>query len=177
MKDYPRIPFTDELVIFSEIANLGKRLVELHLLEETDLSDTSFSMSISSDYKIYYIRRNDKDELGNQIPDTFDPETNKIYFQKRKESQIKAEKEGEQLDDITWIGGITQEMWNFEIGGRQQLKEWLYTRRFSENLKRNTIQRSLNNDELKYFLKMCDAIKKTIELLPELDELYKQINP
>jgi hypothetical protein len=68
-------------------------------------------------------------------------------------------------------------MWDFEIGGRQQLKEWLYTRMYSEEIKKNTIQRALNTNELKYFLKMCDAIKKTIELLSELDEVYKKIDP
>ena len=68
-------------------------------------------------------------------------------------------------------------MWDFEIGGRQQLKEWLYVRRYSEEIKKNTIQRPLNSDELNYFLKMCDVIKKTIELLPELNEIYKKIDP
>ncbi len=97
-------------------------------------------------------------------------------FKKRKRSQIKAEKNKEPLNEITWIGNITQEIWDFEIGGRQQLKEWLYARRYSTEMKKNTIQRPINNDELKYFLKMCDAIKKTIELLPELDEVYKKID-
>ncbi len=68
-------------------------------------------------------------------------------------------------------------MWDFEIGGRQQLKEWLYTRRYSTEIKKNTIQRPLHNEELEYFLKMCDAIKKTIELLSDLDEIYKKIDP
>lgn len=81
------------------------------------------------------------------------------------------------MNEITWIGGITQKMWDFEIGGRQQLKEWLYDRRYSSEPKSNTISSPLNNEELDYFLKMCDAIKKTIELLPELDEIYIKIDP
>lgn len=176
MEDYPRIPFPDVLEIFLEMSNHGRRLIELHLLKG-DLDDTRFDMSLSTDYKIYNIRRNDKDENGNQIPDTYDPATQKIYFKKRKKSQIGAEKNGDQLDNITWIGGITQEMWDFEIGGRQQLKEWLYARRYSEERKSNTIQRPLNRDELKYFLKMCDAIRKTIDLLPELETVYQKIDP
>jgi predicted helicase len=177
MEDYPRIPFSNDIKIFSEMSLLGKRLAELHLLKAGDLDDVNFEMGLFTDYKIYYIRKNDKDKNGNQIPDTYDPETNKIYFNKRKKSQIQTELDGNQLDDITWIGGITQEMWDFEIGGRQQLKEWLYTRMYSEEIKKNTIQRALNTNELKYFLKMCDAIKKTIELLSELDEVYKKIDP
>ena len=68
-------------------------------------------------------------------------------------------------------------MWDYEIGGRQQLKEWLYARRYSEEITKNTLQRPLYNEELDYFLKMCDAFKKTIELLPELDEVYNKIDP
>ena len=101
----------------------------------------------------------------------------RYYLCSDSSTQIQDEEDGDPLDEITWIGGISQRMWDYEIGGRQQLKEWLYARRYSEEIKKNTIQRPLNNDELKYFLKMCDAIKKTIELLPELDEIYKKIDP
>ena len=177
MKDFPRIPFPKDLETFLEMSNLGKRLAELHLMKAEDLSDTIFSMSISSDYKIYSIRRKDKDGYGKHIPDTYDPNTQKIYFKKRNKNQITTEQNGESLNDITWIGGISQEMWDFEIGGRQQLKEWLYARRYFKDIKNNTIQRPLNSDELKYFLKLCDAIRKTIDLLPLLDEIYKKIDP
>ena len=176
-KDFPRIPFPKNREYFVLMANKGKRLAELHLLEAKDLDTTQFYMSKSTDYKIYYIRRYDKDDDGVQINDTYDPITKKIYFKKRTKTQIKAEKEGDNLEYITWIGDITQEMWDFEIGGRQQLKDWLYVRTYSEEIKKNTIQRQLNTNELKYFLKMCDAIKKTNELLPELDEVYKKIDP
>jgi len=175
-EDYPRVPFPNVMEKFLEMSNYGRRLTELHLLKADDLDDTHFDMSLSTDYKIYDLRRKDKDEFGNQIPDTYDPDTKKIYFKKRSITQIKAEKNQDPLNEITWIGDITQDMWDFEIGGRQQLKEWLYARRYSVEMKKNTIQRSLNNDELKYFLKMCDAIKKTIELLPELDVVYKKID-
>ena len=159
------------------MANKGKRLAELHLLEAKDLDTTHFHMSKSTDYKIYYVRSKDKDDLGNQIPITYDPNRKCIYFKKRTTSQIQAENDGALLNDITWISDITQEMWDFEVGGRQQLKEWLYARKYSEEFKKNTLQRPLNNGELDYFLKMCDAIKKTVELIPELDEIYNKIDP
>lgn len=176
-EDYPRIPFPKNKDYFIEMSNFGKRLAELHLIKAKDLDTTIFPMSKSTDYKIYNVRRNDKDENGNQIPNTYDPKTQKIYFKKRKKSQINAEQEGDPLDEITWIGGITQKMWDFEIGGRQQLKEWLYSRRYSNEDKKNYIQRPLNSKELEYFLKICDAIKKTIELLPGIDTVYKKIDP
>ena len=134
-------------------------------------------MSESTDYRIHYVRRNDKDKEGKQIPNTYDPINQRIYFKKRTNKQILEENKGDSLDEITWIGGISQDMWDFEIGGWQQLKEWLFSRRYSEEFKKNTIQRPLNNEELDYFLKLCDTIKKTIELLPELDNVYKRIDP
>lgn len=177
MEDYPRIPFPDSYDQFAKMSNLGERLVGLHLLRDEILDTTHFPMSSSTDYKIYYIRSKDKDDQGKQIPDTYDSNTTRIYFNKRTKTQIKDEQEGDPLNNITWIGGITQSMWDFEIGGRQQLKEWLYARRYSNEDKKNYIQRPINNKELEYFLKICDAIKKTIELLPEIDTVYKEIDP
>ena len=176
-EDYPRIPFSDDRETFLEMAKLGKRLAKLHLFRAEDIDHTQFQMSESIDYRIHYVRRNDKDDQGMQIPDTYDPITKKIYFKKRTKNQKRKEKEGDSLNEITWITGITQEMWDFEIGGRQQLKEWLYARRYLKDIKKNTIQRPINIKELEYFLKMCDSIKKTIALLPELDEIYKKIDP
>jgi len=176
-KNFPRIPFPEAKNIFMEMANKGKRLSDLHLLIANDLDITKFPMGISSDFRIFYVRKNDKDSNGNQIPDTYDPKTQKIYFKKRTKAQIKIEQDRDSLDNITWIGNISQEMWDFEIGGRQQLKEWLYARRYSEIPMKNLIPRQLNQEELDYLFKMCDAIKKTIELLPDLDEIYKKIDP
>jgi len=176
-KDFPRIPFLDDKDPFIEMSNLGNKLSDLHLLKAKELDHTQFPMSESTDYKIYNVRSKDKDNQGNQILDTYDPATQKIYFKKRTKTQIKDEQEGDPLNNITWIGGITQSMWDFEIGGRQQLKEWLYSRRYSNEDKKNYIQRPLNSKELEYFLKICDAIKKTIELLPEIDTVYKKIDP
>ncbi len=175
-KDFPKIPLPKKEENLLLMAKMGKKFTELHLLNAEDLDTTQFPMSKSSDYKIYYVRSRDKKD-GTQIPDTYDPSTQKIYFKKRTKTQIKAENEGDLLEDITWIGGITQEMWDFEIGGRQQLKEWLYVRQYSKEIQKNRINRPLNTEELEYFLKMCDAIKKTIELLPELDKVYKKIDP
>lgn len=176
-EEFPRIPFSNSKNIFLEMSVLGKRLADLHLFKAEDLETTQYPMSKSTDYKIYNVRKSDKDKHRTKIPDTYDPSTKKIYFKKRTKNQIKSEKEGDSLNDITWIGGITQEMWDFEIGGRQQLKEWLYDRRYLDISKEGYIQRPLNNEELDYFLKMCDAIKKTIELLPEIDSIYRKIDP
>jgi len=176
-KDFPRIPFPNKKDTFLKMTQLGKKLAHLHLFRSDELDPLKFPMSKSRDYRIHYIRRNDKDDQGLQIPDTYDPTTKRIYFKKRNNAQKKREKEGDNLDEITWIGNISQEMWNFEIGGRQQLKMWLYCRRYSEENKKNTISRALTEQELDYFLILCDTIEKTIKLIPEIDKVYEKIDP
>jgi len=175
-EDYPRIPFPNDIKLFTEMCEVGEKLAKLHLFEEKDIHTTQFPMGGSTDYKIYNIKLSDKDNHGNQIPETYDPKTQRIYFKKRTKTQIELELEGNTLREVTWIGGITQEMWDFNIGGVQQLKNWLYNRRFSEEIMKKTIQRSLNNDEIEYFLKMCYVIKKTIELRQTIDGIYSKID-
>jgi len=113
MEDFPRIPFPKSRELLINMARLGKRLTNLHILKAKDLNSTQFEMSKSSDLRIHYVRRNDKDNNGNQIPDTYDPNTTRIYFKKRNKTQIRAESNGDKLDNITWIGGITQKMWEY----------------------------------------------------------------
>ncbi|MEJ2249570.1 MAG: N-6 DNA methylase [Candidatus Lokiarchaeota archaeon] len=135
-EDFPRIPFPDNRQTFLDMSNLGEELIKLHLFKTEEIDSTQFPMSESTDYRVYDVKRNDKDEQGIQISDTYDPLTQKIYFKKRTKSQKQEEKEGSVLNKIMWIGNITQDMWDFEIGGRQQLKMWLYPRRYSEKKRR-----------------------------------------
>jgi len=175
-EDFPRIPFPSEFQLFSEMALLGEKLVNLHLLKIPTSELDAFPINKGRDFKILHIKRQDRDEKNKQITDTYDPRTNKIYFNKRTKQQEADELNGDNIRDISWIGNIFQEMWDFEIGGRQQLKEWLYARRYSSNNKKNSIPRELNSDEITYFLKMCAAIKRTIQLQARLNTLYKKID-
>ncbi len=176
-KEFPNIPFPSERDLFIKMSGLGKKLANFHLLRDSNIDGSPFTISESDDHRILYIRSSEKDKDGNHVPDTYDPRTQKIYFQKRKKSQVKAEQGGDNLNEIAWIGGITPEMWNFRIGGRQQLKLWLYERRYSEKPRKKHITRGLNVEEIEYFLKICHAIKLTIEILPDIDELYNLIDP
>ncbi|MHA1744616.1 MAG: hypothetical protein ACTSWW_01385, partial [Promethearchaeota archaeon] len=57
-----------------------------------------------------------------------------------------------------------------------QLSQFLKSRRFSKTRKWNTLQRSLNHEELVYFLKMCSAIGQSLGLQEEIDVIYCQID-
>ncbi|MBD3351179.1 MAG: N-6 DNA methylase [Candidatus Lokiarchaeota archaeon] len=176
MSDFPRIPFPSDLEYFYQMSMLGRMLANLHLLNPKYLNIDEFEISESKDLSIYSVKRKDVDKNGNSIIDTYDPYTQKIYFNKRTKQQLNQEKMHGTLNQVMWIGGISRKMWKFEIGGKQQLRQWLYARRYSNIRKRNTISRPITEEELTRFLEICSAIKKTIELLPKIDEIYLNID-
>ena len=186
---FPRIPFTKNYESFLEIAQIGGQLIEFHCMKRRGEGVKKYPMSASSDYRVYDVSRNDfftsKGQRKRNIT-SYDPDTERIYFKKKtkKQKQIESAAHSESgLKDITWIGNISQEMWDFEIGGFQQLKTWLYNRRYrpvsllpakGKKRKLKQMSRPLNSKELDYFLDMCYAIETTIELMKKLDVLYKR---
>ena len=147
LKGFPRIPITKIQNLFFEMAELGKKLAQAHMLETKinkrfELADISPDQWIVKDF--FY---SSKEEC--------------LYFDKTKNS---------------WIKGITLQMWEFSIGTIRQLPQFLKSRKFSLVRKWNTLQRSLTHEELIIFLKICSAIDLTLKLLPTIDELYKKID-
>ncbi|MFW9829765.1 MAG: type ISP restriction/modification enzyme [Candidatus Thorarchaeota archaeon] len=155
-KGFPRIPITESSDLFYNMTRLGKRLAYLHLMKE----DISLHLELAD---------NDIDEwiIGNF---NFKENEQTLYFD---DFSIKDKNKSFR---IPWIKGITKEMWNYSIGGIQQIKQFLNSRKYSPFQKYNTLQRSLTHEELIYFLKMITAIEKTIDLLPEIDRIYKRID-
>ncbi len=155
-KSYPRIPFTKNSNLFYNMANLGEKLANIHLMKH----DISFHLELAE---------LDPDEwIINNL--TYNTNEETLYFEDILDN-------GESLSVKTpWIKGITQEIWNYSIGGINQIKQFLNSRKYNPFQKYNTLQRSLNHEELIYLLKMITAIEKTIDLLPEIDKLYNKID-
>ncbi len=154
VRNFPRIPFPEEESIFKSMSKIGECLANLHMLKSHDLDPTRFQMSETISLKITDI--------------SYNVELQRIYLQKPRRGND---------NQITWIGGITPDMWEFRIGGIQQLKQWLYARRYRTEYKKNTIPRAITDQELDQFLKICDSIAKTINLIPKIDEVYEKIDP
>ena len=147
LKGFPRIPITNNRNLFNEMSELGYLLAQAHQLN---------------------IEINPRFELADLSPDQwvvkdyyYSPEEECLYFDKSK---------------ISWIKGITLQMWEFSIGNILQLPQFLKSRKFSSVRKWNTLQRSLTHEELIVFLKICSAIDLTLKLLPNIDEIYKKID-
>lgn len=79
----------------------------------------------------------------------YKPEEKRVYINKDKQ----------------YFEGIEPEVWEYMIGGYQVLDTWLKYRR----------ERKLSTDEIKHFCKMVTALKKTIEIQQEIDEIYPEV--
>lgn len=155
-KEYPRIPFTTESKIFKNMSDIGKKLADVHLMRH----DISFRLELAE--------LNPEDWIINNF--IFKPDEETLYF-----DNILKDKEKSTIE-IAWIRGITPEIWNFSIGSIKQIEQFLKSRKYNSFQKYNTLQRGLNHKELVYLLKMVTAIEKTIELLPQMDHIYNQID-
>ncbi len=151
-KSFPYIPFPKVNTLFSEMAQLGKKLADIHLMKE------KISLKLETAEPDKWI-----------IKDfVYEPEDKTLYFDNRSDDEDRSQ--------IPWIKGISSEMWDFSIGSIKQIEQFLKSRKFNPSQKYNSLQRGLNHDELIYLLKMITAIEKTIEILPKIEKLYNKID-
>jgi len=155
-KGYPRIPFTKDSKIFETMSDLGKNLADIHLLRH----GISFSLELAEINPNEWI-------INNFI---YKPEEETLYFDNVSNDDEKS------LIKVAWIRGITQEIWDYSIGSIKQIEQYLKSRKYNSFQKYNTLQRGLTHEELTYLLKIITAIGKTIDLLPQIDKTYNQID-
>ena len=148
LRNYPRIPITLEREIYINLSKMGFNLGQIHLFHDDYVSTNDLEISDTEDYVVYsdfYYNSNQEMLHFGSNPNAF------------------------------WVKPITKEVWDYNIGGRKQIYEWLNARKFSEEYKKNTINRPLERSETKYFLNLCISIKNTIETIEEIDKFVKKI--
>jgi len=69
------------------------------------------------------------------------------------------------FNEYQYFEGIDEEIWQYQIGGYQVCNKWLKDRK----------GRILNLGDIKHYCKVVTALKKTIEIQKEIDELYPKI--
>jgi len=97
--DFPRVPFTKSYKLFIEMAELGKKLTDLHLLKSKYLDNPVSKYQGDSE--------NDKIEKI-------------IYSETKKTIHINNEK---------YFDNVSPEVWNYQIGGYQVLHKYLKDRK------------------------------------------------
>jgi predicted helicase len=136
--DFPAVPFTTDKSIFEKYAKLGQRLIDLHLLKEK-LNDNSIKVNgaVGESFTIDKI--------------VYENET--LYLHTTDNKRITIE-------------GITQAIYDFEIGSYKPIDKWLKYRKNDKVL--------LDNKDLQHIKDMAIAIDHTIEIMCEIEELGEE---
>jgi len=102
--DFPRVPLTSNVELFRTLCTLGKRLVDLHLLETQEVS------KFITRYPVPGNNRVDKGYPNFIVHD--DNRTGRIN-----------------INQTQYFDGVPQEVWNFHVGGYKVCEKWLKDRR------------------------------------------------
>lgn len=97
--DFPRVPFTKSYKLFKEIAGLGKRMVDLHLLKSKELNKPVAK----------YQGKGKNETIEKPV---YKEKEGRIYINKEK-----------------FFEGIKPDVWDYYIGGYQVLSKYLKDRK------------------------------------------------
>ncbi len=125
--------------LFRELAALGRRLVDLHLLRSEELDPPLARFEGEGDNRVARTK-----SQGFR----YEPQEEQVYINKTQ-----------------YFAPVSQELWEYQIGGYQVLEKWLKDRK----------ERQLTLEEIRTYCRIITAIAKTIEIQEEIDALYPQV--
>jgi predicted helicase len=144
--DFPRLPVTSDLGLFRVLAEKGEELVALHLMESAALDHTITRFPITGSNEVEKVRY--AQETSEVSEDLGGLEGNlapgRVYINKTQ-----------------YFEGVEPEVWEFHIGGYQVLHKWLKDRK----------GRTLSYDDVTHYGKIVVALKETMRLMEEIDEV------
>lgn len=140
--EYPRVPIPASREHFVRLCGIGKNLVALHLLSgvDLDLSAPTFPMGGS-------------DVVGHGYPRFISPGGNP------PDGSVPLQAGRVYINATQHFLGVSEDSWNFTIGGYQVCEKWLKDR----------TDRRLTYDDISHYRKVVYAIDRTRALIRELD--------
>lgn len=195
IRDFPRIPFPTVQKIFQQYVTYGKQIAllqlvrhkgELHnysentpiyelLIDESIEDVITYADTLIND-SFLELNRTEALKIKNyhfegENSDVFDSDGNLIQY------KIFFDKNFDDEDEIFWISGVTVPMWEYEVGGKKIIDEWLNNRKFSNPPKKKSLTRPLkdNDDELNYLRLMISSIKNILIIQEKMDDDFKLI--
>ena len=87
----------------------------------------------------------------------------KAYGNSPKVEKILCDDERVYINSHYYFYPVSREIWNFYIGGYQVLEKWLKSRK----------GRELSYSEINHFIKVCNIIKATLDLMKKIDEIVR----
>jgi len=155
--DFPRLPLTSDRELFAWLVGLGADLVALHLLED-DYPAASWNQAGGVSPLQHPITTFVEGANGTTMG-AFRKSTcyqdGKVYL------------DTSQRSCSSYFDGVPEDVWNFHIGGYQVCYKWLYDRRG----KCAEPGRTLTPDDIAHYQRIVVALKETIRLMEEIDEV------
>lgn len=150
--DFPRAPLPAGAAapagasLFRALSDLGRRLVDTHLLRPAALDTAPVTFPVPGDNTI---ARGYPKYAANHAPgadaagaDTPDAAAGRVL-----------------INPSQYFAGVTPAVWQFRIGGYQPMDKWLKDRR----------GRTLTFDDLEHYRRIAAALSATIRLMPAVD--------
>jgi len=138
--DFPKVPFTRESGLFKNMAKLGQRLVTLHLMKP-----------------VGSIRESPLQKPIARFQGQGDNRVEKPRYDEKEELV--------HINEDQYFEGVTNQVWEYQIGGYQVCLKWLKDRK----------GRSLSVDDAKHYCRTVTALQRTIEVQEEIDEIYPEV--
>ena len=157
--DFPRLPLTSNVALFRALCGLGADLVALHLLED-DYEAASW-VQMGGRPPLQHPITAFVEGINGSTMGSFTK--SKVYDNGRVYLDTSL-KEGS-----SYFDGIPEDVWNFHIGGYQVLYKWLYDRRG----KKDVPGRTLTSEDIEHYQKIVVALKETMWLMAEIDEVIE----
>jgi predicted helicase len=133
--DFPRLPLTSKPELFKQLCDLGDRLIELHLMEKPGEDITTYPIE----------GENIVDKVSYSEP--INNELGKVWINKTQ-----------------YFKGVSQQVWEFYIGGYQVCEKWLKDRK----------GRTLSYEDLMHYKNIVSAISETIDLMNKIDKTIEK---
>ena len=100
--DFPRIPFTADAALFSQLAALGARLAALHLLKSPELDPPACRFEGEGDSRI---------AKGRKAGLRYEPDEQRVY-----------------INPTQYFATVPEAVWKYRVGGYQVCEKWLKDR-------------------------------------------------
>jgi hypothetical protein len=141
--EIPRIPLPSSVEVFSELSNLGSQLIDLHLLRGDFSNDESKISLLTSELPLVgKIQRHE----------------NTVFIGTTKTEKSMAER------GLGLVSEVSDEVWNFEIGGHQVAQKWLKDRK----------GRPLSQIDCEQYLAILKAIERTVAVMGSIDHFIEE---
>ncbi len=171
--DFPRLPLTSDRELFKALAEKGEELVSLHLMESRKLNHLVTGFPVAGSDRVEKVRYVEKVTEEKKVPTDASPASVKVsnrrlplVFERQTPVKIKPKPKPRPtgrvyINKTQYFVGIASEVWEFQIGGYQVLHKWLKDRK----------GRKLIFDDFFHYQKIVVALKETMRLMGEVDEL------